>query len=107
MLFHLVAQVDPDLSALFIHTRLLFVETSQYQNDISKLLGLTNVQVIRADAQQIARSDSFDRLHLSNPNACCSLRKTDPLNRALQPYDGWIKGRKKFQGNSRISVKLN
>ena len=104
VLLHLVAQVDPDLPVLFIDTRLLFVETLQYQNDISKLLGLTNVQVIRADAQQIARSDPFDRLHLSNPNACCSLRKTDPLNRALQPYDGWISGRKQFQGNSRAGV---
>ena len=104
VLLHLVAQVDPDLPVLFIDTRLLFVETLQYQNDISKLLGLTNVQVIRVDAQQIARSDPFDRLHLSNPNACCSLRKTDPLNRALQPYDGWISGRKQFQGNRRAGV---
>ena len=104
VLLHLVAQVDPDLPVLFIDTRLLFVETLQYQNDISKLLGLTNVQAIRADAQQIARSDSFDRLHLSNPNTCCSLRKTDPLNRALQPYGGWISGRKQFQGNRRAGV---
>ena len=100
VLLHLVAQVDPDLPVLFIDTRLLFVGTLQYQNDISKLLGLTNVQIIRADAQQIARSDSFDRLHLSNPNACCSLRKTDPLNRALPPYDGWISGRKQFQATA-------
>ena len=104
VLLHLVAQVDPDLPVLFIDTRLLFVGTLQYQNDISKLLGLTNVQIIRVDAQQIASSDPFDRLHLSNPNACCSLRKTDPLSRALQPYDGWISGRKQFQGNRRAGV---
>jgi phosphoadenosine phosphosulfate reductase len=104
VLLHLVTQVDPDLPVLFIDTDLLFAETLRYQQQVSTLLGLTNIQVIRANTQQHARIDPLDQLHPSDPDACCHLRKTSPLDHALRRFDGWISGRKRFQGNSRANV---
>ncbi len=43
-------------------------------------------------------------LHQSDPDACCALRKTRPLAAALAPFDGWITGRKRFQGGARATL---
>ena len=56
VLLHLVAQVDADLPVLFIDTDLLFAETLRYQQQVSSLLGLTNVQVIRANTRISTRA---------------------------------------------------
>ena len=37
-------------------------------------------------------------------DACCALRKTEPLERALQGYDAWITGRKRFQNADRGTI---
>ena len=104
VLLHLVAQVDADLPVLFIDTDLLFTETLRYQQQVSALLGLTNVQIIRAKADQHTRIDPLGQLHQSDPDAFCYLHKTTPLNHALRRFDGWISGRKRFQGSSRATV---
>ncbi|MFM2355411.1 MAG: hypothetical protein RLZZ528_1147, partial [Pseudomonadota bacterium] len=36
--------------------------------------------------------------------ACCNLRKTVPLERALQGFGGWITGRKRFQAGTRAAL---
>jgi phosphoadenosine phosphosulfate reductase len=40
-------------------------------------------------------------LWLSDPDACCRIRKVEPLARALAPFSAWINGRKRFQGGAR------
>jgi phosphoadenosine phosphosulfate reductase len=43
-------------------------------------------------------------LWFSNPDACCRIRKVEPLARALKPFAGWINGRKRFQGGARTDI---
>ena len=52
----------------------------------------------------MAEQDPFGLLNQSNPDACCNLRKTEPLQRALQGYDAWITGRKRYQGKTRAAL---
>ncbi len=101
VLLHLIAQIDRGLPVLFIDTRLLFEETLTYQQDLADHLGLTNVQVIRASDRTVDAVDPYGALRFSNPDACCDLRKTQPLNDALQGYDAWITGRKRHQAQTR------
>ncbi len=100
-LLHLAAAVKRDVQVIFIDTMLLFPETLSYQRDVAKKLGLRRVQVVRAD---VAAADPDDTLHLRDPDACCDLRKTQTLERALAGYDGWITGRKRFQSGSRAEL---
>ena len=69
-------------------------------------LGLTNIVTVRADQKQLAFEDPDNTLHHFNTDACCALRKTEPLERALQGYDAWITGRKRFQGSTRATVEF-
>ena len=45
-------------------------------------------------------------LHQRDPDACCALRKTEPLQKALGPFDAWITGRKRFQGRARMDLEF-
>ncbi len=104
VLLHLLAQLDRALPVLFIDTEMLFPETLAYQRDVTEWLGLTNVQTIRADAATIRARDPMRALRLTDPDACCALRKTAPLQAALASYDTWVNGRKRFQGSSRARL---
>ncbi|MFY0680553.1 MAG: phosphoadenylyl-sulfate reductase [Thalassovita sp.] len=106
VLLHLVAVIDPTTPVLFIDTQMLFPETLQYQQDVAAKLGLTDVRVIRADEMEVAAEDPYGALNLRDTDACCDLRKTRPLEKALGPFDAWITGRKRFQGNSRAALEF-
>jgi len=106
VLLHIVSLINPDLPVLFIDTEMLFEETLEYQQQVASTLGLTDVRVIRAKADAIKAADPFGRLHLAQPDLCCRLRKTIPLQDALRDFDVWITGRKRFQGASRKALDL-
>ncbi|MFS4436698.1 phosphoadenylyl-sulfate reductase [Paracoccaceae bacterium GXU_MW_L88] len=103
-MLHLISEVAPDAPILFIDTFMLFEETLQYQVDVAKELGLTNIQVVRATDEMIKKVDPFGRLHMADPDACCNLRKTVPLDIALESYDGWINGRRRGQTQARSEL---
>ena len=104
VLLHMVAVVDRDTPVLFLDTEMLFDETLTYQRAVAARLGLGDVRVIRASRTKLAAHDPEGMLHRENPDACCNLRKTQPLAHALAPFDAWITGRKRFQSGSRAAL---
>ncbi|CUK00734.1 phosphoadenylyl-sulfate reductase [Shimia thalassica] len=104
VLLHLAAIADKDTPVLFVDTQMLFPETLAYQAEVAERLGLRNVKVIKADDEDIKRDDPLGALRLRDTDACCMLRKTIPLQRALGGYDGWITGRKRFQSGTRAAL---
>jgi len=106
VLLHLVSVIAPMTPVLFIDTRLLFAETLDYQRDLAHRLNLCDIRTIRAPLPLLARDDPDGTLHRSDPDACCALRKVAPLDHALAGFDGWITGRKRFQGHGRETVEF-
>ena len=104
VLLHLVSIMDRNLPVLFIDTEMLFAETLAYQLELSERLRLTNVQTIRARREDIFLRDNESVLHLHDPDACCALRKVEPLQRALAGFDAWVTGRKRYQGVTRADL---
>ena len=104
VLLRLVAQVNRHAPVLFVDTEMLFDKTLEYQARVADLLGLTNVQVIKA--KDVELHGPSGTLHKSDPNACCSLRKTEPLQEALSSFDGWITGRKRHQSGTRARLNM-
>lgn len=104
ILLHLASQIDRDLPILFLETEMLFPETLRYQREVSEQLGLTNVQLIHPDPTELAEEDPGRRLHQSDTNACCDLRKTRPLERALSAFGSSISGRKRHQAATRAEM---
>ena len=106
VLLHMVAEIDPGTPVIFIDTEMLFEETLTYQRDVAEVLGLTDIRVISPDRGELMEKDIDGLLHRSNPDACCDLRKVQPLEKALQGFGGWITGRKRIQGGQRVTMPL-
>lgn len=106
VLLHLLSVRAPDTPVLFLDTEMLFPETLAYQQDLTARFGLTDVRRERPLRTDLLREDADGLLHQADPDACCDLRKTRPLARALQDFDGWITGRKRFQGGARQDLQF-
>lgn len=103
-LLHLIAQVDRATPVVFLDTGKLFGETKRYRDQLIKLLGLTGVRSVTPDPAALAARDPRGILWTQDPDACCALRKVEPLRRALEPYDAWFTGRKAFQAATRAAL---
>lgn len=106
VLLHLVAQIAPATPVIFLDTEMLFAETLTYQREVSQSLGLTDVRVITPERDAVFTHDVDGLLHQADVDACCDLRKTQPLEKALDGFGGWITGRKRFQGGQRATLPL-
>jgi len=106
VLLHMAAQVDASVPVIFIDTEMLFAETLDYQTRIAQTLGLTGVKTISAARNTLFEHDNENLLHLHDPDACCALRKTAPLEAALKDVDTWVSGRKRIQGGERAALEL-
>jgi phosphoadenosine phosphosulfate reductase len=104
VLLDLAAKVKPDIPVLFLDTGMLFGQTLDYRKSLAAHLGLTDVRDLRPHYQDLATADPEAKLWQTDTDACCNLRKVVPLDQALQEFDGWITGRKRFHGGERLSL---
>lgn len=104
VLLHLASRIDPNIPVLFIDTLMLFEETLQYQLELAETLGLSNVIRILPDLHKAKDIDPYGRLHLTDPDSCCDLRKIKPLEENLCEYNAWVSGRKRFHGEERAQL---
>ncbi|MEX2518621.1 MAG: phosphoadenylyl-sulfate reductase [Paracoccaceae bacterium] len=103
-LLHLVARIDRATPVIFLDTEMLFPETLEYQARIAGDLGFTDMRIIRPHAHALAGADPRGDLHRSDVDGCCVIRKVLPLRTALADFDGWITGRKRYQGGARAAL---
>ena len=103
-LLKVMADVDPAIPVVFLDTGWLFQETLDYRDTLTRQLGLTDVRSIKPLEETLSREDPDKELWFTDPDACCRIRKVEPLARALKPFSAWINGRKRFQGGARADI---
>lgn len=103
-LLHLSAMVDRDIPVIFVDTEMLFTETLVYQQEVAERLGLRNLRIVRGT--NLRAKDPTGKLNRTDPEACCALRKIEPLQRALSGTNGWITGRKRFHSKNRLGLRF-
>ena len=103
-LLKVMADVDPAIPVIFLDTGWLFEETLAYRDTLIATLGLRDVRSIKPLEETLTREDPDRELWFSDPDACCRIRKVEPLIRALKPFSAWINGRKRFQGATRAEI---
>ncbi len=106
VLLHMVSVTRRETPVVFIDTEMLFTETLVYQQELAERLALADLRIIRAAPDMLAARDPDDRLHQRDVDACCALRKTEPLQRVLEGFDGWITGRKRYQSGTRATLEF-
>jgi phosphoadenosine phosphosulfate reductase len=103
-LLKVMADVDPAIPVIFLDTGWLFEETLAYRDTLIAALGLRDVRSVKPLEETLSREDPDRELWFSDPDACCRIRKVEPLARALAPFSAWINGRKRFQGGLRAAI---
>lgn len=106
ILLHMISQIDKTTPVIFLETGKLFPETLAYRDALVARLGLTDVRSIRPDGKQLAAWDPDGRLWQKDVDLCCAIRKTNPLDAALEGFEAWITGRKRSQGGTRTNMNL-
>jgi phosphoadenosine phosphosulfate reductase len=101
VLLHMVAAIDRATPVIFLDTGKLFAETLRYRETLARRLGLADLRVARPDPTRIARTDATGDLWKTDPDRCCWHRKVEPLDVALEEFDAWVTGRKRFHGGAR------
>src|SRR5262245_38832980 len=100
----LIAEVDPGMPIVFIDTGMHFHQTLQYRDTLRDALKLADIRTVKGDAAEIKAVDPKGVLNKSDPDACCEVRKVRPLEPALNGFDAWITGRKRFHGGGRAHL---
>ena len=104
VLLHLASRVKADIPVLFLDTGMLFGQTLDYRRALAGRLGLTDVRDLRPRFEDLAITDPAADLWKRDTEACCHIRKVIPLDAALEGFDAWITGRKRFHGGARLRL---
>ncbi|HEU5300694.1 MAG TPA: phosphoadenylyl-sulfate reductase [Acidimicrobiia bacterium] len=96
VLIDLASQVAPDLDVVFLDTQYHFAETLWYVAQVRARYGL-HLRIIEPD---VPRDDRW----LADPDACCRVRKIEPLARALEGKAAWMSGLRRSDGPTRAST---
>jgi phosphoadenosine phosphosulfate reductase len=104
VLLDMVASIDRQTPVVFLETGKLFAETLAYRDELIAWLRLEDVRSIRPDPADLAQHDPDGTLWQREPDLCCHVRKTEPLDLALAGFAAWITGRKRFQGGARTTL---
>ncbi|MGO9134633.1 MAG: phosphoadenylyl-sulfate reductase [Methylovirgula sp.] len=106
VLLHMASEIDKALPVVFVDTLQLFPETLAYRDDLVTQLGLSNVITVTPEPRALAEEDPEKFLWARDPDRCCQIRKVLPLAKALDGYEAWITGRKRFQAATRSALPL-
>lgn len=106
VLLHMICRFEQKIPIIFLDTDLLFPETYTL---IERVVRQYNIIIDyhrpKLSLQEQDRQEG-PGLFARNPDRCCSIRKVEPLSRALQPYHAWISGIRQDQAPTRTTTRL-
>jgi phosphoadenosine phosphosulfate reductase len=104
VLVHVVSRVAPGIEVIFLDTGLHFAETLRVRDTVAATLPVVvkSIKPRLSLAEQDAQHGP--RLYARNPDECCFIRKVEPLERALEPYDAWAAGLRRDEGPTRANT---
>src|SRR3954449_4096704 len=91
VILDLLLRIAPDARVFTLDTHVLFPETYDTWKRVEDRYGI-EVQVFEGPSLGRQAATHGDKLWERDPNACCDLRKVQPLNEALADADAWIAG---------------
>ena len=107
VLLHMLSRIDPAIPVYFINTGYHFPETVRYRDEIVERFGLRNLIDLKSETPKFMQKDASGRLlFTSDPDHCCFLNKTQPMDKVLRDFDIWINGVRGDQSAVRNAMKV-
>src|SRR5438067_11643314 len=96
VLIDVAMQVAPDIEVVFLDTQYHFAETRWYVEQVRERYDL-NLTVMTPRIPP-------DNLWQEDPDACCEMRKVEPLARALDGKAAWLTGLRRDEAATRANA---
>jgi phosphoadenosine phosphosulfate reductase len=106
VLMHLVSQTAPETTVFYLDTDLLFQETYELRDELEARLGIKFTRVNCGFSVQEQEDNYGPRLWSYEPNACCQLRKVEPLRQFLATQQAWMTAIRRDQTAHRANAGL-
>lgn len=104
-LLHMLSEIDITIPVMFINTGYLFPETITFRDKIVKDYGLKLVNISSSVSRIYQKDPLGNLLFTSDPDRCCFINKTQPMEPILSKYDIWINGIRADQNANRGNMK--
>ena len=98
VLAHLLSRIDRTVPVIFLDPGLLFEETYAFRQRFAERYGLHVIDV--------RPTEDPGPLYETEPDRCCTIRKVEPMARALAGHDAWVSAIRRDQGESRRDVEV-
>jgi phosphoadenosine phosphosulfate reductase len=109
ILIDLLSKLEGEVTIFTLDTGRLHEETYEVMERARSKYGITITAYFpdKTGIEALQKSKGFFsfRESIENRKECCTIRKIDPLNRALSSLDAWITGLRRDQGLTRVDVK--
>jgi phosphoadenosine phosphosulfate reductase len=107
VILHLLRDLRPDLPVLFLDTGFHFQETLDFRASIVDMWNLKLVELRGEHGSARRQAEIYGpELYRRDPEKCCHINKVEPLQKALEEYDGWISGLRRDQSPLRAATPI-
>ena len=106
VLLHIISRIDRTIPVYFINTGYHFPETLKFRDHVSGLFGLHTIDLKSDVPKYMQRDPDGKLLFTSDPDHCCHLNKTAPMDAILMSHDVWINGVRADQSAVRAAMKV-
>ena len=106
VMLHLISKIDNTIPVYFINTGYLFPETMSFRDEVAERFGLTVIDIKSGTPRLMQRDASGRFLFTADPDYCCYLNKTHPMETVLASFDIWINGVRADQSAVRKAMKV-
>jgi phosphoadenosine phosphosulfate reductase len=103
IVLHIVRQILPNVSVIFLDTGYHFAEVYEYRNRMAQAWSMNLINLL-PELTVPEQEAQFGILNQTDPSRCCGLRKVKPLFAALDRYELWFTGLRREQAKSRAAL---
>lgn len=103
-MLHVLSRIAPEMPVYFIQTGFHFPETLKFRDHIAGAFGLNLVNV-ESHVPKVQQRDAKGKFFFtSDPDFCCFLNKTQPMQPLLERFDIWVNGVRADQNANRKAL---
>lgn len=100
----ILSEVDNSIPVYFLQTGYHFPETLQYKQQIADWLDLNVIDLTSPIPKTQQMTANGQLMFAQNPDSCCHMNKTLPMEPILASHDVWITGVRKDQNENRSNL---
>ncbi len=105
-LVDMIVKIQPAVRIFYLDTEFLFPETENVRRELIQRYGIQPIAYKPALSPADQDAVHGEKLYQRNPDACCRMRKVEPLKSALKELSAWITGIRRDQSPTRVNAAL-